>query len=112
MNYYAFSGLVIGLISTICGGTVYFNNYKSRKNKIFGLYSLSLAFWGYFYCAWQLSSEREPALFLVRILMMGAIWIPILHYHLILSMFDINHAKQKYLLKTFYCSTAIIMYLT
>lgn len=108
MNYFSFSHLVLGLICTICGLLVFVHNTKSFKNRMFAVYCASVAVWGYFYAFWQLSEDPDKALILVRGLMMGAIWIPVLHYHFILALFEINNRLQKKILIGSYILTATI----
>lgn len=102
MNFFAFSGLVNGLVSTICGAVVFLQNRHSRKNQIYALYCLSLSVWSYFYFVWRLADTHDAALFYARALMWGAIFIPTLHYHHILTLFDLETTRRRRLLKVFY----------
>lgn len=98
MSYFAFSGLVNGLISTVCGTIVFFQNPSSRKNQVYGLYCLSLSTWAYFYFLWFLATDHDTALFYARALMVGAIFIPTLHYHQIMALFNLQtSARLKWL---------------
>ena len=107
MSVYAFSGLINGLVATICGATVYYHNHKSTKNTLYALYCVSLSVWSYFYCAWQLTSDPSLALFFCRGLMMGAIFIPVFHYHHILSLFDLGNKSRRIVLHVSYLFTGL-----
>lgn len=107
MTFYAFSGLLNGLISTAAGAIVFFLNPQSRKNVLYALYCVSLSVWSYFYCAWQMADDPSKALFYTRALMMGAIFIPTFHYHHILSLFDLGSPTRKRILHVAYGLTAI-----
>lgn len=95
MNYFSFSGLVNGLVCTVCGAVIYFQNRHSRKNQIYGLYCLSLSIWSYFYFLWHLATDYHAALFFSRALMVGAIFIPTLHFHHIVTLFDMETPGRK-----------------
>jgi len=99
---------MIGLACTICGSIVLFHNFRSKKNQIFFLYCLSCAIWGYFYFAWQLSENSGTALVLVKSLTMGAIWIPVLHYHLITILVNKEKSPTQWPLNFFYLLTLVL----
>jgi signal transduction histidine kinase len=109
MNFFAFSGLVNGIVSTVCGAVVYFQNPKSNKNRLFSLYCVSLSIWGYGYFAWQLSSNYHIALASAKVFMVGAIFIPVFHYHHILSMFDLETPGKRTILKVSYILSSIFL---
>ncbi len=84
MNFYAFSGLMNGLLGSGLGLFLYSRAPHSLKHQAFGLYCLSLSIWSYFYCAWHLADSAEIAQLFVQLLMAGAILIPIAHlYHVV-----------------------------
>ncbi|HZN45265.1 MAG TPA: ATP-binding protein [Nitrospiraceae bacterium] len=88
MNFFAFSGLINALAATFLGIVVYVRDARSPRNKIYGLYCLSIAVWSFFYCAWQLAESSSLALSFVRLLMAGAILIPILYFHHTVTFLD------------------------
>ena len=45
----------------------------AARNRIYGLYCLSIAFWSVFYCGWQLAESKDLALSLLRLVMAGAL---------------------------------------
>lgn len=77
MNFHAFSGLLSGLAATISGIIVYAKNPTNPKHQAYGMYALAASIWGYGYWAWQISSSHDAALFFVRLLMVGAIFLPV-----------------------------------
>ena len=88
MNFFAFSGLINALAATFLGIVVYVRDARSPRNRIYGLYCLSIAVWSFFYCAWQLAESSSLALSFVRLLMAGAILIPILYFHHTVTFLD------------------------
>lgn len=94
MNFYAFSGLLNGLAATISGLIVYAKNPRNPKHQAYGLYCLAAAVWGYGYWAWQLSSSHDLALFFVRLLMVGAIFLPVTYLWHVLTLLENVHGKE------------------
>ena len=47
MNFFAFSGLINALAATFLGIVVYVRDARSPRNKIYGLYCLSIAVWSF-----------------------------------------------------------------
>ncbi len=95
MKVLAFSALVNALAATGLGMFVYFRDPAAPRNRIYGLYCLSIAFWSIFYCGWQLAESKDLALSLLRLVMAGAALIPILYFHHTVTFLDIatRHAK-------------------
>ncbi|MFO0719748.1 MAG: ATP-binding protein [Nitrospira sp.] len=95
MKVLAISALVNALAATGLGMFVYFRDPAAARNRIYGLYCLSIAFWSVFYCGWQLAESKDLALSLLRLVMAGASLIPILYFHHTVTFLDIavRHAK-------------------
>lgn len=95
MKVLAISALVNALAATGLGMFVYFRDPAAARNRIYGLYCLSIAFWSVFYCAWQLAESKDLALSLLRMVMAGASLIPILYFHHTVTFLDIaaRHAR-------------------
>ena len=83
MDFYALSPLVNVLTSIIAGLLILLADSKSRVNRIFFLFAGALAFWSFAYFLWQISIEREAALFWAHMLMAGSIWITPLYLHFV-----------------------------
>jgi len=98
MLIFAISGFINGAVAIIFGAFVYFKNRKRDINQIFGLMSLSVAVWSVSYGFWQLSHDKEAALFWSRMLSLGSTFIPILFFHWILALLDLQGRKRKILI--------------
>ena len=88
--YYAISGLVNAIGSAFIGLFVYLGNRRNNINKIFGLLCLSIVLWSFPYYLWQISTTTESALFWSRLLMVGAIFIPITYLHFVLIFLNLH----------------------
>ncbi len=97
MTFHAFSGLLNGLAATISGIIVYSRNPTNPKHQAYGLYALTAATWGYGYWAWQISTSHASALFYVRLLMVGAIFLPVAYLFHVLTLLDKIQGKQRLL---------------
>ena len=86
MNFYAISGLVNGITATIVGAYVFTRGYTDRRYQTYGLFCLSLSVWSYSYFFWLVSETPEQAVFWVKSLMAGAIFIPLTNLHHILEL--------------------------
>lgn len=94
MNFYAFSGLLNGLAATVSGLVIYAKNPRNPKHQAYGIYCLAAAIWGYGYWAWQLSSSHDLALFFVRLLMVGAIFLPASYLWHVLTLLEQVEGKK------------------
>lgn len=81
VNLFAISALVNGIVSVTFGVLVISKNWRDRLNQVFFLMTVALAVWAFSYWQWQLSSGYDTALFWVRLLSIGSLYIPILFYH-------------------------------
>ena len=88
MNFYAFSGLLNGLAATLSGILIYGRRPEDPKHQAYGIYCLAAATWGFGYWAWQISTTPEYALLCVRILMAGAIFLPIAYLYHVVTLLD------------------------
>lgn len=97
MNFFALSGLINGITSTVFGLFVLIKA-RARRNTLYFIYVLfcfSVAIWSYFYFAWQIAKSASEALLYSRGLMAGAIFIPIFYLHHILHLIGIAKEKKK-----------------
>lgn len=88
MTFWALSGLVNGLAATGLTLLVYSRNSKEIRHRTFGYFGLSVALWSFAYFAWQLAETHETSLFMARMFMMGAIFIPVTYLHHILVLLN------------------------
>ncbi|RMH34621.1 MAG: hypothetical protein D6690_10215 [Nitrospirae bacterium] len=89
MNFFALSGLLNGLAATGLMALVYSRSPRDLRHWTFILFGLATAIWSYGYCAWHVSSDKEFALFYVRLLMAGAIFIPVTFLHHVVVLRDL-----------------------
>jgi signal transduction histidine kinase len=97
VNFHAFSGLLNGLAATISGIIVYAKHPRDPKHQAYGFYALAAAIWGYGYWAWQISISHDSALICVRVLMVGAIFLPVTYLFHVLTLLDKFPGKQRFL---------------
>ena len=95
MSFYALAALINGIISTILGIFIFTRNWKDPRYITHTLFSLSVAFWSYFYFAWQVTDSKTIALLCSRGLMAGAIFIPICYLHHLCMLFGLYKQKKK-----------------
>ncbi len=95
ISFFAFSGLLNFIISILLAILIYFKGGKKLTNKIFALDAFSVAFWSFAYFFWQISIGESSALFWSRILMVGAIFIPIFYFHFIVSFLNLVEKYKK-----------------
>ena len=84
MELFAISGLLNGLAAIGLASFIYFRSPKDPRHWTFGLFGISTAIWSFGYFAWQISDSEIYALFYLRLLMAGAIFIPITFLHHVL----------------------------
>ncbi|MBA3968226.1 MAG: hypothetical protein H0X47_21120, partial [Nitrospirales bacterium] len=84
MEFFAISGLLNGLAASGLASFVYFRAPKDPRHWTFGLFGIFTALWSFGYFAWQVSNSEFFALLNLRILMAGAIFIPITFLHHVL----------------------------
>lgn len=94
MFFYILTALINAITSTTLGVFVYFKNRKVKVNQIFALFCFSVAFWSFGYYLWQTAKDANSALFWLRELMVGAIFIPIFYFHFILIFLEITSKKK------------------
>ncbi|MCA9472136.1 MAG: ATP-binding protein [Nitrospirales bacterium] len=94
MNFYAFSGLINGFISSGLGLFIFSRAPKNAKHQTYGLYCLSLSIWSYAYYFWHIQNDPDSALFLTRALMAGAILIPITHIQHVVTLLGIQQRHR------------------
>lgn len=93
MNFFAFSALFNGTAALLFGLFIVLRNPRGSASRAFGVLSLSVVVWSFGYFFWQMSDNAAQALFYDRVLMAGAIFIPVAYLHFVLAM--IYRLKQK-----------------
>ena len=77
MTYYAFSAFLTFLTSLSIGFFVLFGNRKNKINISFFIFTCLVSLWSLSYYFWQITPSASSALFLTRLLMAFAIYIPV-----------------------------------
>ena len=95
--FYPLTAFLNAITSFILGGLVLANDKKSSLNRIFFLLALSVTFWSGCYFLWQISTEYEIAFFWLRLLMVGAILIPITYLHFVILFLQANNFAKTFL---------------
>ncbi len=95
MNLFAISGLINAISVFALGGIVYFKNRKKQINILYTLFCFFVGFWSFCYFLWQISQDRNSALFWSRSLMAGAIFIPICFLHFVLLLLELYEKRKK-----------------
>lgn len=95
MGFYAITGLINTIASALFGFFVILKNRKAGLNKTFAVFCLSVAIWSSGYFFWQIAENPQDALFIFRILMIGAIFIPVCYFHFVISLVDLLKEKRK-----------------
>jgi len=85
MDLFAASGLINGLIAMSFGLLVIFKNWRDRSNQLFFLLTIALSVWSFGYWRWLSSPDYETALFWVRFLSVGSLFVPVFFFHWIVS---------------------------
>ncbi len=95
MELFAISGLLNGLAAIGLASFIYFRSPRDPRHWTFGLFGISTAIWSFGYFAWQISDSEVYALFNLRLLMAGAIFIPITFLHHVLYLLHKEHSWDK-----------------
>lgn len=95
MNFFAITGLANAVVNTFLGVYILIQKPHDARHRTYAAYCLSLSLWSGFYFLWLTSEGPDQALLFSRLMMIGAIFIPITHYHHIATLFGPpkHHAK-------------------
>ena len=108
MELFAISGLLNGLAAIGLASFIYFRSPRDPRHWTFGLFGISTALWSFGYFAWQISDSETYALFNLRLLMAGAIFIPITFLHHVLYLLQ-KEVIWKHLIKWNYVVGAVFL---
>lgn len=111
MLIFALAGILTGIFCLIFGLFVYSKNPRREINQIFGLMSLSIILWGFGYGMWQLSQTKEAALFWVKVLSVGIVFMPSLFYHWVLMLLNLRENRRKTLFFGYFISLLFVIFL-
>ena len=105
MSYFAWAALINAISSLVLGSIVYFKDTKGGVNRAFFMYTIVITWWSIAYFIWQISTTPESALFWCRILMAGAIFIPVFYIRFIYKF--LNKASNRILLVLFFIISCV-----
>src|ERR1041385_4048456 len=106
MLYFPLSALINALTSAGLGAFIFLQNPRSRKHSTYLVFCISVVVWSVAYFSWQVATSPEKALFYCRVLMAGAIFIPVLYLHHLLEFLDRTKSNKTFL---FLCYAFAIM---
>ena len=95
MNQYAVSNFITCLTTILLAVFVFFFNKKSKLNKIFCLYSLSISVWSFFTALHASTVSQSISLISAKILHLAVPFIPILFFHFCVEILE-SYNRQKY----------------
>jgi len=88
MNPFASSGLLIGVTSVAMGIFVYAKNTRNKINRLWAIFSYSVAFWGFGAFEIGITKEASVALLWWKIAHVGVIFIPVLFIHFVFAFLE------------------------
>jgi len=106
---FAISGLINGLIAISFGLLVFLKDSKNKDNLFYFLMTVSFAVWSLSYWQWLTKDSAEAALFWVKMLTVGSIFIPIFLFHWVLTISKDSDLLKKMLLYFSYLSAIFII---
>lgn len=101
--YFAFSGLLNAVTSTLMGYLVYSRDKNNHLNKTFALFCFFVAIWSYPYIFWPLADTAQDTLFWFRILHIGAIYTSVAYCHFVLVWLGLYKGKERKVIIWGYC---------
>jgi len=107
MEIIATSGLINAIIALSFGLLVVRKNWRERGNQLFLLMIFTITVWGVSYWQWLLNRSLEGALFWVRLLSVGSLFIPIFFLHWVTVLVG-KEQQQRLLLVLFYLVALVI----
>jgi len=88
MSQWAISNFFTSLATLSLGIFVFFSNRKSKVNRIFCFYSLSISVWSFFTAFHAFTSFKSVSLLSAKMMHLGVPLIPILFFHFCLAILD------------------------
>ena len=108
MIFFIYSAIFNAFISGLLGLVIILKNKKELINRLFFGFSMSVVFWALSYWQWMLASTASSAIFWVRLLSIGALFIPVFYFHWVVSFLRQNK-KKKYFIYAIYVLSLIFL---
>jgi signal transduction histidine kinase len=109
--YFALSGLLNGLASTLLGLLVFFKNRRNTVNRTFALFCFFASIWAYAYIFWPLADNRESALLWFRLLHIGAIFVSITYLHFITNWLGLFQQNKRIIIFGYVSSFLFLLFI-
>ncbi|MEW6170890.1 MAG: histidine kinase N-terminal 7TM domain-containing protein [Candidatus Omnitrophota bacterium] len=109
MSQWAVSNFFTSFATLFLSAFVFFSNRKSKANRIFCLYSLSISEWSFFTAFHAFTSSSSVSLFSAKIMHLGVLLIPILFFHFSLAILDIYKKHKNKLFVGYLISSILII---
>lgn len=107
--YLVISSIANASLTFLLGLFVLHKDHTKPLNRSMAYVCFAVAFWALFYAPWQLAGDKESALLWVRLLMLGAIFIPITYFHFMINFLNIYKEKRKLLIAG-YIATILVCF--
>jgi len=113
--HFVLSLVLTSLTTLVLGILVFLKNPRRRVNKIFALYSFSIAWWSFWQIGLVASVDRTQALLWARIEQIGVFFIPSLFVHFVLSLLEVRGKRSPlilgYVLSVMFASFSLSRYM-
>ena len=96
MNIYELSAFINIISSSVLGISVWFQRKNRPVNTVFSFFALCIFVWSLPYFLWQIS-DAEYGLILTRLLMVGAIFIPITYLHFVYAFVETLDKRKRFI---------------
>jgi len=105
MNIFALSGLINAIVALGFGLFIISKDWRSRSNQLFFQITIAVAVWSLGYWRWLSATDAASALFWVRILTIGSVFIPVSFFHWTLNLIG---ARKRILLSLSYLIAGLL----
>jgi signal transduction histidine kinase len=115
MNFFSLSALINGVASTVIGMFLIGSAIRNKANSTIRSYllmSLSIAAWSYSYFIWQISPDKESALFWCKMLSATVVFTPVFTFQFELSILNKRELFQRRLVSLGYILSGIFALLS
>lgn len=107
--YCVVSAAINALTSFGLGLYVIATNPRPLASRTFFGFAMSVGLWSFCYAFWHMSGEANQALFWVRGLMAGAIFIPTFFIHFVITLLGIDSGKRRLVRLSYVLSTVFLL---
>ncbi len=104
---FALSGLFNAGVSILYGCYVIIKSKRTQVAQLYFLMSMAIAVWGIGYWQWLLASTPDEAIFWLRVLTIGSLFIPAFYLHWVFSLLNVKTLFSNSLLLSTYLISLI-----